>query len=444
MLVSVKNSEPLVKHEILANNLTQDLVYAMHHGRIKTWKHIDLAVTVKALTGSKQLIEVLNRLGYCISYPVLENLETRAAILAYRKDSHLPSDVKSQAGEVIILAWDNFDRFMYSLINSNKDALHDTFGIGIKFKLRDETDTEVDPHSAEDRNNDTGDEYSDKERLRIRAFKEGVTTEFPDLTYALHYNKKIFHKPSLICEQKLRDLRLLDKAWVACHYLKIPQTPMYVGFNSQILLDSSQIGEVHYLRPIAGSPTSHAVVAETLNASLHILNQLEHQKYIEVTYDLNIANIAFKIQYSEPDNIYKPIFIHLDTMHLQMALFHAIGSFIEDSGITNVMEDAGLIAPGSIKGFIIGKHFKRCQRLHTIVSCVLGSLLFDRFQSDENLSLTDEMKSSLELFLTSKSENPKVEDPSLAQILNKFIDFEIQVYEGKLGKTAQFYATYIC
>ena len=76
-------------------------------------------------------------------------------------------------------------------------------------------------------------------------------------------------------------------------------------------------------------------------------------------------------------------------MHLKMALFDAIGSFIEYSGLTNLMEDAGLITSGSVKGFLIGKHFNRCTRLHQIVACVLSDLLFQRFQDDEEIMMTD-------------------------------------------------------
>lgn len=62
-----------------------------------------------------------------------------------------------------------------------------------------------------------------------------------------------------------------------------------------------------------------------------------------------------------------------------MAYFHAIGKFIENCGLTNLMINAKLIANGSVAGFIGGKPFNRCKRLLTICVVVLRSLLIGRY-----------------------------------------------------------------
>ena len=57
----------------------QDLIHCASHARVKLPKHVGLAMTVKHLTGSKQLITLLNRMGYCSSYEEIEQVETSLA-----------------------------------------------------------------------------------------------------------------------------------------------------------------------------------------------------------------------------------------------------------------------------------------------------------------------------------------------------------------------------
>ena len=49
-------------------SIAQDLIFAVSNGRQPTPKHIGLTVAIKHLTGSKALIEILNRLQHCIGY----------------------------------------------------------------------------------------------------------------------------------------------------------------------------------------------------------------------------------------------------------------------------------------------------------------------------------------------------------------------------------------
>ena len=56
--------------------IAQDLIHASSHGRVKTPKHVGLAMSIRHMTGSKQLITMLNRLGHCSSYDEIEIIDT--------------------------------------------------------------------------------------------------------------------------------------------------------------------------------------------------------------------------------------------------------------------------------------------------------------------------------------------------------------------------------
>ena len=60
------------------------------------------------------------------------------------------------------------------------------------------------------------------------------------------------------------------------------------------------------------------------------------------------------------------------------------------------MINSELLASGSINGFIEGKHFNRCKRLHPIVSVAIQMLHFQRFVNDNNIDIGDEVKKYLE------------------------------------------------
>ena len=56
--------------------LGEDLIHAASHSRVKTPKHVGLAVTLHHITGSKEVVTLLNRMGHCSSYDEVEIVNT--------------------------------------------------------------------------------------------------------------------------------------------------------------------------------------------------------------------------------------------------------------------------------------------------------------------------------------------------------------------------------
>ncbi|CAB4005386.1 Hypothetical predicted protein [Paramuricea clavata] len=59
--------------------VAQDIVHCASHARAKLPKHGARAMSVKHITGSKQLVTLLNRMGHCSSYMEIEQVETGLA-----------------------------------------------------------------------------------------------------------------------------------------------------------------------------------------------------------------------------------------------------------------------------------------------------------------------------------------------------------------------------
>ena len=90
--------------------LAQDMVYVMSHGKIRTPKHISLAMSVRHISGSKQVINLLHRAGNSVSYDDCECIDTSMAneILANTQDGvTVPSNITP--GTFVQLGADNND-----------------------------------------------------------------------------------------------------------------------------------------------------------------------------------------------------------------------------------------------------------------------------------------------------------------------------------------------
>ena len=151
--------------------------------------------------------------------------------------------------------------------------------------------------------------------------------------------------------------------------------PMWVGWNPNLIPKDDETQKMWYLPQISMSPTSHAVFVETLKKSLCIVAECEKQ-CIVVKYNLATAKIAYQIQSKEKPKLHS-IFIAFGALHLEMALFHAYGQFIAESGGPHVLNECLVLAKGSIKSFQTSKNYERCKRMYKILVLTIEKLHFE-------------------------------------------------------------------
>lgn len=143
-----------------------------------------------------------------------------------------------------------------------------------------------------------------------------------------------------------------------------------------------------------------------------------------------------------PQN-FNNLFIHLGAFHIQMAYFKAIGKYIDNSGILNILVDTELLASGSLNGFVTGKHFNRCKRLHPLTSLAFSILHFESFVLSENIKITANVKKYLEDFPKNRSTVPTIDNVDLLVIIKKYEQYSMKTFNGEHGKTAQYYMIYM-
>ena len=92
----------------------QDMVHTAMHSRVKTPKHIGLAVTVHHLTGSKQIVTLLNKMGNCSSYDDVEVINTGLA-----------GEIKAKADEVGVIIPSNISRGVFVQFAADNNDLNE-------------------------------------------------------------------------------------------------------------------------------------------------------------------------------------------------------------------------------------------------------------------------------------------------------------------------------
>ena len=127
---------------------------------------------------------------------------------------------------------------------------------------------------------------------------------------------------------------------------------MWSGWNAKGSTDHLPAQVIAYMNNINLPSTRLDVVAETLRQSQEVARECG-ESYAIVTYDLAIAKPALLIQ-AEETPLYDNVFVCFGGFHITMAYFASLGYLLDESGGPHILVDTGVIASGSLSGFLSG------------------------------------------------------------------------------------------
>ena len=93
---------------------------------------------MKSVTGSRKVIETLNKVGHCVSYHNVEETETKTTFEANKEGALTPLGMACNPLLGTGLARDNFDRFAATMTGTN--SLPDPIGIAYQARFKDDID----------------------------------------------------------------------------------------------------------------------------------------------------------------------------------------------------------------------------------------------------------------------------------------------------------------
>ncbi|CAG4981938.1 unnamed protein product [Colias eurytheme] len=376
-------SELKKEASIKIKSICSDVMYAIHKGRCKPSKHLTLGLAIKSLTNSRQVITILNRYGHTIGYNLAEELETEITYTSLRNNKLIPTGITATEGCSTHVAFDNFDRFVDT--TTGKDTMHDTVGIIYQFPSTNNDnieDTEASTSTASARIDDEAECAPKRKRRRFEGIVREVRPYYSKPTTILNLlTVDNFTNIMEACRGATEIAIDKDLIWVLS-LSRSNSVPMWLGYNCMTSSDHSEIQNIEYLPPINSSPTSYAIVNETLIMSKEIAEKCGQQNII-VTYDLAISKMAMQIQQKEQPK-FDNIFINLGAFHMQMAFFKAIGKYIDSSGLVEILVQAEVLASGSMNSFLDSKHFNRCKRIHPLTAAALEIIHFEQYLTTTN------------------------------------------------------------
>lgn len=211
--------------------------------------------------------------------------------------------------------------------------------------------------------------------------------------------------------------------------------------NSKNTIDRSLQQTVDYLPQINKSPTSYSVVLETMRIAQKIADQYDEEEII-VSYDLAMAKMAIQLQITKQPE-FNNLFINLGGFHIEMAVFKAVGKFIDGCRLTDILNEAEVLARGSVNGLIDSRHFNRCKRIHPLAAAALQMLQFRKFVSEKQLDsemLTDNLKSLIKRPI--ETDGNCTLTPFLENLMKDYSKYITETKAGVHGKTAQLYQQY--
>lgn len=401
-----------------------DALFIVRRGQVKPAKQVALGVAMKSVTGSKKVIQVLNRFGHCINYNAIEELETESA--EQLRERQLASPDGTIVDQPMGVAFDNFDELTHTLSGSN--TLHDTMGI-LYQNIPRPTEEKVlveDTVTKEPKKIKGKKRSLDVQERSLQPYRRKPKMQVFDYT-----NTDVFHLPDI--SQQARNL---DTVWMMSHTLGVEKLPMWVGFNALSYQDNLPKQEVRYLPNMRQPITSLDVIHETLITTQRCAKECG-QKFGIVTYDLNAAKLAMQIQATERPK-FDDVFIMLGTFHIEMAFFKALGKIISDSGGPAILTNSEVLAPGSLNGFLTGKHFNRCKRLHPILALALEILHFTSF-----LGEYDEKEALENIIIGTQNHGEALESREFITAAEAYAKYTEATRSGVHGATAQFWMMYI-
>ena len=80
-LIKYNDHSTTEKQARLFSSVTQDIIFAVTRGKVMQRKHFLLALGVHSLTGSRKIIDIVHKLGHCICYNLMSDIETDQPIV---------------------------------------------------------------------------------------------------------------------------------------------------------------------------------------------------------------------------------------------------------------------------------------------------------------------------------------------------------------------------
>eukprot|EP00057_Strongylocentrotus_purpuratus_P019489 XP_011673963.1 PREDICTED: uncharacterized protein LOC105442958 [Strongylocentrotus purpuratus] len=407
-------------------SICQDVMNLASSGRTIMPKHSALAMSVRHLTGSAQLIGLLNGLGHCSSNSqVLEHDTALAQLQIQRGENFIPPNILPSVHTTLV--WDNNDFGEETL--SGKGTTHNTNGIILQrpspatthrtesISVERTRKRSIQPPAA------NIDYYSGGQR-RGPFIEQDVAVDLEDHIHIQQSSRR------------------LDSAYYFTKVSNVHALPGWSGFNTLLQrCDIPPLTNIGYLPVIDASPTNLNTVYTILCRSVAIADQLGLNRIV-VVFDQAIYAKAQEIRWRN-DMFRDRLVIRMGEFHTAMAYLACIGKRFGDAGFQDIVIESEVVAAGSLRGVISGHHYNRSLRTHKLVCEALHRLCWQAFfdtLSEEDQAQSQKIVSDMQAAFPSQDFDYYIDSEAYQNLSTSYDNF---IIENKNNETFQFWCSYM-
>ena len=357
---------------------SQDLVRCASHARVKLPKHVGLAMSVKHLTGSKQLITLLNRMGHCSSYEEIEQVETSLANenLARADVSGVLIPTNINPGTFIQMAADND---INEETIDGKNTTHATTLAIYQRKQYGPMPARVvhADHSNKKRSLDSSRNLIVIKEINVGGRRPGLSSyvENDSITWFQSDQEFLSACTDDLCWMLLRlsDIFLTHKdeppeaqripGWSGFNAITHPTIPVEtnIGYHPMINAEASNFNTLYTLMKLGQK----------------ICNSLQQRDCV-ITFDLALYAKAKQIQMKYPEE-FKNTVIRMGGFHIALNYLSLLGKKYAQSGLEDLLIESGVYAAGTTSLLMLGKSYNRGIRAHKLCMEALFRQLWKAF-----------------------------------------------------------------
>ena len=150
---------------------------------------------------------------------------------------------------------------------------------------------------------------------------------------------------------------------------------------SQAPLSSHEPAIISLLPLFMENAHSVAMILHAMNVIRSAVNHLNPTQVPVIACDQPLFALAKQIQWQFPNSHGEDHFVIMfGGLHLEMTAFKALGKWLDGSGWTAVLTNAGVATPGVSDSFLTASHLTRTRRAHQITAASLNLLQYQAYE----------------------------------------------------------------
>ena len=343
-----------------------------------------IGMKIHTETRSKTIVNHLYDLGLSVSYDRVLEIESQltTAVCKDYEEKGVVVPANLRKGLFTVGALDNLDHNPSS--TTAKDSLHGT-GISLfqfpTFLSLGEMQNDIKLSLANsEKNHNLPHIFSTVPAVALQSAKVSVLPT--SNTYTL------VSQDGVLADAKLKEQRWLHHACELLGKREVEKSDIvsWSAFHASLQDESVDVhSSLTQLLPLFYEKSaSAAMIKHGIDVLQWATEYLNPEQLPVMAFDAPLYTLAKFIQWNWPDTHGENKFIAMfGGLHIEMAMWKTFGDYLEGSGWTNALTQAGIASSGTANAFLEVSHLTRTRHAHQVSAVALARLQTDAFQCTE-------------------------------------------------------------